>query len=160
MGKRSCSTEHTGHTGTYQESIQVHTKIIRPQIIHPPHCTRARWDLLIHLVAIPRQSSLEESLISLGHDELWAWLTDALRQLGDMVPTTVDPGAVAAQTQGTVTLTLASLSLSLHLHFSSLSGSTSPSLPPHLHHLSFPCSFLALLPSLSRPLEREWEEVC
>ena len=63
--------------------------------------TRARWDLL-HSAAIARQSSLEESLLSLGqfeeaYDELWAWLTDALRQLGDMEPITGDPAAVAAQ---------------------------------------------------------------
>ena len=36
-----------------------------------------------------------------------AWLTDALRQLRDMKPITGDPGAVAAQAQGTVMLTLA-----------------------------------------------------
>ena len=58
-------------------------------------------------MAIPWQSSLEESLLSLGqfqeaYDELWAWLTDALWQLGDMEPITGDPYAVAAQTQDTV----------------------------------------------------------
>jgi len=76
--------------------------------------TRARWDLL-HSAAIARQSSLEESLLSLGqfeeaYDELWAWLTDALRQLGDMEPITGDPDAVAAQLSKhkvTVMLTLA-----------------------------------------------------
>ena len=49
-----------------------------------------------------RQSALEESLLSLGefeeaYSELWAWLTDALRQLGEAEPITGDPDLVAAQ---------------------------------------------------------------
>ena len=49
-----------------------------------------------------RQATLEESLLSLGefeeaYSELWAWLTDALRQLGEAEPITGDPDLVAAQ---------------------------------------------------------------
>ena len=74
-----------------------------PHLLLPPPyiLTRARWDHL-HSAAIARQSSLEESLLSLGqfeeaYDELWAWLTDALKQLAEMEPITGDPDAVAAQ---------------------------------------------------------------
>ncbi len=49
-----------------------------------------------------RQTSLEESLLSLGefeeaYDELWAWLSDALRQLEEAEPITGDTDAVSAQ---------------------------------------------------------------
>ena len=49
-----------------------------------------------------RQNLLEESLLSLAefedaYSELWAWLTDALRQLGEAEPITGDPDVVAAQ---------------------------------------------------------------
>ena len=49
-----------------------------------------------------RQSSLEESLLSLGefegaYKELWTWIQDALRQLEEAEPITGDPDAVAAQ---------------------------------------------------------------
>ena len=49
-----------------------------------------------------RQATLEESLLSLGefeeaYSELWAWLTDALRQLGEADPITGDPDVVSAQ---------------------------------------------------------------
>lgn len=52
--------------------------------------------------AADRQAALEESLLSLGefeeaYDELWTWLTDALRQLEEAEPITGDPDAVAAQ---------------------------------------------------------------
>ncbi|CAI8055159.1 Dystonin, partial [Geodia barretti] len=62
---------------------------------------RAMWDGL-NSAAMERQSSLEESLLSLGefedaYSELWAWLTDALRQLGETEPITGDPDMVAAQ---------------------------------------------------------------
>ena len=62
---------------------------------------RALWDA-INSAAMERQSSLEESLLSLGefedaYSELWAWLTDALRQLGEAEPITGDPDMVAAQ---------------------------------------------------------------
>ena len=62
---------------------------------------RAMWDAL-NSAAMERQSSLEESLLSLGefedaYSELWAWLTDALRQLGEAEPITGDPDMVAAQ---------------------------------------------------------------
>ena len=62
---------------------------------------RALWDA-INSAAMERQSALEESLLSLGefeeaYSELWAWLTDALRQLGEAEPITGDPDLVAAQ---------------------------------------------------------------
>ena len=62
---------------------------------------RGLWDA-INSAAMERQSSLEESLLSLGefeeaYSELWAWLTDALRQLGEAEPITGDPDLVAAQ---------------------------------------------------------------
>ena len=65
------------------------------------HCSRALWDA-INSAAMERQSALEESLLSLGefeeaYSELWAWLTDALRQLGEAEPITGDPDLVAAQ---------------------------------------------------------------
>ena len=49
-----------------------------------------------------RQSSLEESLLSLGefeeaYEELWAWLNDALRQLEEAEPITGDPDVVGTQ---------------------------------------------------------------
>ena len=49
-----------------------------------------------------RQFSLEESLLSLGqfeeaYSELWEWLMDALKQLGEAEPITGDPDVVAAQ---------------------------------------------------------------
>ncbi len=49
-----------------------------------------------------RQMSLEESLLSLGqfegaYDDLWAWLTGAVKQLEEFEPITGDPDAVAAQ---------------------------------------------------------------
>ena len=62
---------------------------------------RALWDT-INSAGMERQSLLEESLLSLGefedaYSELWAWLTDALRQLGEAEPITGDPDMVAAQ---------------------------------------------------------------
>ena len=62
---------------------------------------RARLEGL-RSAAEARQSSLEESLLSLGqfeeaYEELWAWLTDAVRQLEDADPITGDPDTVAAQ---------------------------------------------------------------
>ena len=44
-------------------------------------------------------SSVEESLLILGQwaDGLWAWLIDALWQLGDMEPITVDPFAAKTE---------------------------------------------------------------
>lgn len=49
-----------------------------------------------------RQTALEESLLSLGqfegaYDDLWAWLTGAVKQLEDFEPITGDPDAVATQ---------------------------------------------------------------
>jgi len=62
---------------------------------------RSLWDA-INSAAMERQSALEESLLSLGqfeeaYSELWEWLTDALRQLGEAEPITGDPDMVAAQ---------------------------------------------------------------
>lgn len=69
--------------------------------VHAFHSNRALWDA-INSAAMERQSTLEESLLSLGefedaYSELWAWLTDALRQLGEAEPITGDPDMVAAQ---------------------------------------------------------------
>ena len=49
-----------------------------------------------------RQRALEESLLSLGqfegaYDDLWAWLSGAVKQLEEFEPITGDPDAVAAQ---------------------------------------------------------------
>ena len=49
-----------------------------------------------------RQTALEESLLSLGqfegaYDDLWTWLTGAVKQLEEFEPITGDPDAVAAQ---------------------------------------------------------------
>ncbi len=69
------------------------------------HCfapkLRSRLEGLIS-EANDRQTSLEESLLSLGefeeaYDELWTWLSDALRQLEDAEPITGDPDAVYTQ---------------------------------------------------------------
>ena len=73
--------------------------VIRSTYTHTLH--RTLWDA-INSAAMERQSSLEESLLSLGefedaYSELWAWLTDALRQLGEAEPITGDPDMVAAQ---------------------------------------------------------------
>ena len=62
---------------------------------------RALWDT-INSAGMERQSLLEESLLSVGefedaYSELLAWLTDALRQLGEAEPITGDPDMVAAQ---------------------------------------------------------------
>ena len=62
---------------------------------------RSLWDA-INSAAMERQSALEESLLSLGqfeeaYSELWVWLTDAHRQLGEAEPITGDPDMVAAQ---------------------------------------------------------------
>jgi len=64
------------------------------------HC-RARLDALIS-AANERQTSLEESLLSLGefeeaYDELWDWLSEALKTLENTEPITGDPDAVATQ---------------------------------------------------------------
>ena len=74
-----------------------------PNVIYSPLVppSRSRWDAL-HSAAMERQSSLEESLLSLGefeeaYEELWAWLNDALRQLEEEEPITGDPDAVATQ---------------------------------------------------------------
>ena len=61
----------------------------------------ALWDT-INSAGMESPSLLEESLLSLGefedaYSELWAWLTDALRQLGEAEPITGDPDMVAAQ---------------------------------------------------------------
>ena len=66
-----------------------------------PSLCRALWDA-INSAAMERQATLEESLLSLGefeeaYSELWAWLTDALRQLGEADPITGDPDVVSAQ---------------------------------------------------------------
>lgn len=70
-------------------------------ILQRTNALRALWDA-INSAAMERQATLEESLLSLGefedaYSELWAWLTDALRQLGEADPITGDPDAVSAQ---------------------------------------------------------------
>ena len=52
--------------------------------------------------AIERQAALEESLLSLGqfegaYDDLWSWLTGAMKQLEEFEPITGDPDSVATQ---------------------------------------------------------------
>lgn len=54
------------------------------------------------MAANERQTSLEESLLSLGefeeaYDELWVWLSDTLKQLEEAEPITGDPDAVSGQ---------------------------------------------------------------
>ena len=62
---------------------------------------KARCEAL-NSAAVTRKAALEESLLSLGqfegaYDDLWAWLTGAIKQLEEFEPITGDPDAVAAQ---------------------------------------------------------------
>lgn len=62
---------------------------------------KARGDAL-NSDAVGRKTALEESLLSLGqfegaYDDLWAWLTGAVKQLEEFDPITGDPDVVATQ---------------------------------------------------------------
>ena len=81
--------------------LSITSPLFIPLIIMVFFPYRALWDT-INSAGMERQSLLEESLLSLGefedaYNELWAWLTDALRQLGEAEPITGDPDMVAAQ---------------------------------------------------------------
>ena len=62
---------------------------------------KTRYDTL-NSDAMSRKTALEESLLSLGqfegaYDDLWAWLSGAVKQLEEFEPITGDPDAVATQ---------------------------------------------------------------
>jgi len=96
VGKKSSSIEYTG---TFQGYI------ICPQIPHftlPGHggISFTRWPFRHR----ESNNSSREVCWTEAYDELWVWLTDALKQLGDMEPIT-GPGprcccSTALQTQG------------------------------------------------------------